>query len=119
MSNWWPIWLTQGNAGTKKQMKPIDAMHNKVLKAWFVEYLDNTDPPKTFKASEVAQRLTLKELGEMGYEKWFEVMPAIMELAVEYRAFGDAVIFQNKKLLGDDVLACEMQGDIRIGRNGG
>lgn len=52
-----------------KPLKPWDAAHHPLLRGRFITLLDTTDPPDTFKASEVAQALREEELKQMGYEK--------------------------------------------------
>ena len=81
--------------------------------------MDHTDPPATFKASEVAQQLSHNELVKLGYEKWEEVLPAVIELAFELREYGDCEILKGKKVLGEDVAAYDIEGDVRIRRVAG
>ena len=100
-------------------MKPTDAMHKPVVRQWFAHFIEHTEPPKTFSATAVAQSLSHNELKSLGYEKWQEVLPAVIELAFEMRAFGDCVILKGGKLLGEDVSPYEVDGGIRIGRNDG
>lgn len=100
----------------KQPMKPSDAAHHPLLRGRFITFLDNTDPPDSFKASEVAQALREDELKQMGYEKWEEAVDGVIELAFELRAFGDCEILKQGKLVPDDVLAMEIQGGCRIRR---
>lgn len=111
--SWWD-WLR--GIPAPKPMKPADAAHHPLLRGRFISLLDNTDPPATFKASEVAQALREEELKQMGYEKWEEAVPGVIELAFELRAFGDCEIFKQGKLVPEDVLAMEIQGGCRIRR---
>ena len=100
-------------------MKPTDAIHVPALRQRFTHFLDHYEPPASFKASEVAQDLTVKELQSMGYETWKEVMPAVIELAFELRAFGYCEILKGGKVVGEDVNAYEIEGGIRIRRHDG
>lgn len=103
----------------QKPMKPTDASQHPLLRGRFTTLLDNTDPPASFKASEVAQALREDELQQMGYEKWEEAVPAVIELAFELRAFGDCEVLKQGKLVPDDVMAMEIQGGCRIRRKNG
>ncbi|KAK5120626.1 hypothetical protein LTR85_005984 [Meristemomyces frigidus] len=114
MSTWWWPWA----AAPPKPMRPADAAHYPALKNHFISLLDNTEPPASFKASEVALLLTPKELFELGYEDAREAMPAIIELAFEMREFGDCEILKKGKVLSDDVAAYEIEGGVRIRRKG-
>lgn len=100
----------------KQPMKPADAAHHPLLRGRFNTFLDNTEPPASFKASEVAQALREEELKQMGYEKWEEAVPGVIELAFELRAFGDCVVLKQGKVLPDSVMAVEIQGGCRIRR---
>lgn len=82
----------------------------------FNRMLDETEPPASFKASQVAQALTAQELAALGYINWDEVMPAILELAWELREFGACEILQKGRVLGEDVDLYDVQGGFRIRR---
>lgn len=99
-------------------MRATDAIRHPAIRQRFNELLDHTDPPASFKASEAAQLLSHNELKLLGYEKWQEAMPAMIELAFELRETDDCEILKGKKVLGDDVSAYEIDGDIRIRRKG-
>ncbi|KAK4541473.1 hypothetical protein LTR36_007919 [Oleoguttula mirabilis] len=99
-------------------MHSTDAAHNPALRAHFITLLDTTEPPGSFKASEVALLLTPKELFVLGYENATEAMPAIIELAFELREFGDCDILKKGKVLGEDVTAFDIEGGVRIRRRG-
>lgn len=103
----------------RKPLKPTDAAHHPLIRGRFITILDNTEPPESFKASEVAQALMEDELKEMGYEKWEEAVPGVIELAFELRAFGDCEVLKGGKLVADDVMAMEIQGGCRIRRKNG
>ena len=97
-------------------MKPTDAVHDPTLRNRFAHFLDNNDPPKSFRAAEVAQDLRVKELANLGYETWEEALPAIIELAFEFRELGSCEILKRGKVLGEDVQADDIEGGIRIRR---
>ena len=100
-------------------MKPTDAIHSTIIRQHFHERLDNTDPPKTFKASTIAQELSHNELLKLGYETWREALPAFIELAFELREYGDCEILKGGKVLGEDVQVYDIQGDVTIRRKVG
>ena len=97
-------------------MHATDAMHHPSVRMRFSQYLDNIDPPKSFRAAEVAQEFTYDELVKLGYKKWEEIMPAVIELAFEMRAIGHCEILKGGKVLGDDVTSWDIQGSVRIRR---
>lgn len=105
-----------GQAGPIKPMNPTDAIQNPALRTRFTHFLDHTDPPATFRAQDVAKELNLAELKTMGYDTWEEVMPAVIELAFELRAFGYCQILKGGKVLREDVTAFDIEGGVRIRR---
>ena len=113
----WTEWLF--GTGPPKFLKPSDAAHDPTLRARFITLLDNTDPPASFKASEVAQSLSVMELRKLGYDKWDEALPAVKELAWELRAFGDVEILKGGRIIPMDVDAWEVEGGVRIRRKEG
>lgn len=100
-------------------MRSTDAIRAPAIQQRFHQFLDHTEPPASFKASDVAQELSYDELVKLGYEKWQEVMPAVVELAFEVREYGDCEILKGKKILGDDVSYYDIDGDVRIRRKVG
>ena len=116
----WFSWIPGlGKAGPVKPMKPTDAMHHPIVEQNFRQVLDYTNPPKTFTLEAVAQTMKFSELQTLGYEKWQEVMPALVELAFEMRALGDCEILGGKKVLGEDVTPYDVEGGVRIRRLAG
>ena len=103
----------------QQPMRPADAAHHPVIRNQFTMWLDNTDPPASFKANDVSQALREDELKQLGYEKWEEATAAVIELAFEMRAFGDCEILKQGKLVPDDVMAYEIVGGCRIRRKNG
>jgi hypothetical protein len=116
MSSWLPKWVAFWVKDPVKPMKPTDAMHQTCVRARFSHFLDNIEPPRTFRAAEVAQELTYNELLTLGYDKWEEVMPAVIELAFEMRAMGFCDILKEKKVLSEEVTPYDIVGGIRIRR---
>ena len=116
MSTWWE-WLW--GAGPTAPLRPTDAVHDPTLRGRFIHFLDHTDPPATFKASEVAQAMRLEELAKLGYKTWEEVLPAVIELAFEMRTFGYCAILKKGRVLGEDVSAYDIEGGVRIRRKDG
>lgn len=86
------------------------------IRTRFHEFLDHTDPPASFKASEVAQQLSYNELVAMGYESWRDALPAVIELAFELREEGSCELIKGGKVLGEDVQSYDVPGGIRIRR---
>ncbi|KYG49177.1 hypothetical protein M433DRAFT_46868, partial [Acidomyces richmondensis BFW] len=89
------------------------------LRAHFLNMLDNTEPPNSFKISEVASQLTPSELADLGYEHCQEAMPAIIHLAFELREFDDLEIIVKGRLAPDDATpeeVIEMEGPVRVRR---
>lgn len=112
---WWEYFF----GPTKyKAKKSTDASHDPAVRMHFNQMLDHTDPPDSFKPTEVAQMLTVKELRKLGYEEWQELLPAIYELAFETREFGDCEILSKGKVLGEDVDLMGLDGPIRVRRTG-
>jgi hypothetical protein len=113
----WVSWIW----GTKPPgpARATDAAHDPTVRGAFLQMLDNTEPPQVFKASEVAQLLTDKQLAALGYEKWRDLIPAIKELAWELRELGYCDILQKGKLLGPDVELMEVEGPVRFRRREG
>jgi len=97
-------------------LKAGDAAHHPVMRSRFIDFLDNTDPPHSFKANDVAKAFTQDELKQMGYENWDEAVPGVIELAFELRSFGDCEVLKGGKLVPEEVLAMEIQGGCRIRR---
>lgn len=97
-------------------MRPTEAMHQPCVKVRWAHFIHGTEPPKTFRAAQVAQELSYDELQTMGYENWEEVMPAIIELAFEMRAMGYCEILKGGKVLPEDVTQFDIEGGIRIRR---
>ena len=91
-------------------------MHHPFIRTRFSHFLDTTDPPASFRAAQVAQELSFNELQKMGYDKWEEALPAIVELAFEMRAIGNCEIIKGGKVLGQDVTAYDVEGSVRIRR---
>ncbi|KAK3690591.1 hypothetical protein LTR37_019087 [Vermiconidia calcicola] len=114
MSSWLPSWMVWGDKGPTKPMHATDAMHHPSVRMRFSQYLDNIDPPKSFRAAEVAQEFTYDELVKLGYKKWEEIMPAVIELAFEMRAIGHCEILKGGKVLGDDVTSWDIQGSANM-----
>ena len=110
----WLSWLW--GSGPIAPLKPTDAIRNPALRNRFIHFLDHTDPPASFKASEVSQELTTPELKLMGYETWKDVLPAVVELAFELREAGYCEILKGGKVLGEDVGPYEIEGSVRIRR---
>lgn len=101
-----------------KPMKPWDAAHHLRMRQRFITFLDNSNPPDTFQAKDVAKAFREEELKLMGYEKWQEAVPGVIELAFELRAFGDLEVLLGGEVVPEDVMAMEMhdRGDCRIRR---
>ena len=115
MSTWLPSWVPFfGAAAPPKTMRATDAMRQPSIRTRFHEFLDHTNPPASFKASEVAQQLDHNELVAMGFESWKDALPAVIELAFELREEGSCELIKSGQVLGDDVSAYEVQGGIRI-----
>ncbi len=91
-------------------MKPTDAMRAPAILQRFHQFLDHTDPPASFKASEVAQELSHKELVALGYESWRDAVPAVIELAFELREEGSCELIKGGQVLGEDVGLYEVGG---------
>lgn len=115
MPAWWPSWLSWSSRPIAP-LKPTDAIRNPVLRNRFTHFLEHTDPPASFKASQVAQEFKYNELQAMGYEVWTDVMPAVIELAFELREAGYCEILKGGKALGEDVGPYEIEGSVRIRR---
>lgn len=97
-------------------LTPTDAIRNPSLRARFEHFLEITNPPSTFKASQVAQELSLDELRSMGYETWEELLPAVVELALELREAGFCQVFKQGNILPEGTQGFEIEGSVRIGR---
>lgn len=97
-------------------MKPTEAMNMPAIKERFEQFLARTDPPASFKASELAQDIRLPELAAMGYKIWQEAVPAVIELAFEMRETGDCELIKGGKVLGDDVSFLDVGNAVRIRR---
>lgn len=117
--DWLPDWAAWWQQEPQKPMRPTDAMHQACIQNRWSHFIHGTDPPKTFKASQVAQELSYNELRTLGYEEWEDAVPAIIELAFEMRAMGYCEILKGGKVLGDDVHHFDIVGGIRIRRNDG
>ncbi|KAI7230508.1 hypothetical protein KC330_g6913 [Hortaea werneckii] len=104
------------SSGDTKQVSTTDASHDPRLRFHMQTFIDNTEPPASFKASEVAQAMSPKELANLGLERWEELMPAVIELAFELREIGDCEIMKKGKVLPDDVGPYDIEGGIRIRR---
>ena len=107
-----PFW----QAGPPKTMKSTDAIRSEAIRQRFHQFLDHTDPPASFKASQVAQELSYTELQALGYEGWKEALQAVVELAFELRETGDCEILKGGQVLGDDVEVYDVGTAIRIRR---
>jgi len=111
--NWiWP-------SGPKSPARPWDAALNPALRAHFIGLLDNTEPPNSFKISQVALQLTPSELADLGYESPQEAMPGIIHLAFELREFDDLEIIVKGRLAPDDATpeeVIDMEGPVRVRR---
>lgn len=106
-------------SGPAQPPRPVDAARNPAIRSHFSTLLDNTEPPDSFKISEVAQMLSPSELAALGYETWREAIPGIIELAFELREFDDLDIIVKGRLAPDDATAEEvrgMEGPVRIRR---
>ncbi|KAK1094015.1 hypothetical protein LTR48_001152 [Friedmanniomyces endolithicus] len=80
-------------------------------------FLTTRHPPKTFCPSEVARALSSSELQTLGFAGWREAMPAVRELAWEWRARGEGVeILQKGVVLGLEVGVGDVRGPIRVRR---
>lgn len=99
-----------------KQKSTTDTSHDPALRFRMQSFLDTTDPPASFKASEVAQAMSVQEIENLGFEKWQELMPAVLELAWELRELGDCEIMKKGKVLPDDVGPYDIEGGVRIRR---
>ncbi|KAK5133530.1 hypothetical protein LTR08_007667 [Meristemomyces frigidus] len=111
-STWWWPW-----AIPRPKPKPTtDAAHDPAIRAHFISLLDNTEPPASFKARDVAELLTDAELFALGYDTGADALPAIIELAFELREFGDCEIMKQGKVLGAHVTAFDIKGGIRVRR---
>ncbi|KAK3057244.1 hypothetical protein LTR09_002283 [Extremus antarcticus] len=117
MTSWLPTWLAWWNKGPVKPMKPMDAMHQPVVRERFDHYLAQTEPPASFRAQQVAEEFSYNELLTLGYERWQHVMPAIIELAFEMRELGFCDLIKGGKVLGEDVQPYDFDGGLRIRRN--
>ncbi|KAK5115302.1 hypothetical protein LTR62_001502 [Meristemomyces frigidus] len=93
-----------------------DASHHPLLRAAFLRFLDHTEPPQVFKASEVAQSLSQKQIASMGYEDWRGLIPAIREMAWELRELGYCDILFRGKVLSMDVELIDVEGAVRFRR---
>jgi hypothetical protein len=113
---WLPSWLSHMRPRTIKTLRASDAMHEECVQNRFRHFLDHTEPPKTFRAAEVAQELSDNELISMGMERWEEVLPAIVELAFEMRDLGFCKVFQKGKELPDHYTAYDVEGSVRVMR---
>jgi hypothetical protein len=80
------------------------------------DFLDKRQPPKTFCPSEVARALTTAELQALGFAEWRDAMPAIRELAWEWRSKGRCEVLQKGAVLGDEVGSDDVRGPIRLRR---
>ncbi|SMQ48708.1 unnamed protein product [Zymoseptoria tritici ST99CH_1A5] len=98
----------------KAELRTTDAATSEILKAHFTELLDRVDPPDTFKARDVVEALTDKELRDLGYKKQEDAIPAVYELAFEMREFGDCELLRKGQVLGDEVGLRDLDGPIRI-----
>ena len=107
-----PFW----QPGPPKTMRPTDAIRSETILQRFHQFLDHTDPPASFKASQVAQELSYNELRALGYENWKEALPAVVELAFELRETGDCELLKGGQVLGDDVEVYDVGTAIRIRR---
>ena len=116
MASWIPQWLAWWDKGPVKPMRPTDAMHHPIVRAKFDHFMANTDPPATFRAQHVAEEIEYNELLKLGYERWQDVMPAVIELAFEMRAMGNCDLIKQGKVLGEDVSAYDIEGGLRIRR---
>jgi hypothetical protein len=99
--------------------RSTDCAQHPAVKTNFISLLDNTEPPDSFKLSEVAQMLSPAELASLGYESWREVIPGLIELAFEMREFDDLEIIVKGRLAPEDATAEEvigMEGPVRIRR---
>jgi hypothetical protein len=97
-------------------MKSTDAIRSPAVRQRFHQFLDHTDPPASFKASEVAQQLSYNELVALGYESWRDAVPAVIELAFELREEGSCELLKGGQVLGEDVSAYDVGGAVRIRR---
>lgn len=102
-----------------KPWRPTDAMHAESVRSRFSHKLDRTEPPKSFKASDLAAEFSFAELQSMGYRTPEELVPAIIELAFEMRAFGYCDVLKGGKVVPEDVAAWEIEGGIRVRRRDG
>lgn len=108
---WW--------AGDPVKLKPArsaDAAQDIALQTHFRQMLDHTEPPATFRLLDVALMLSPKELKDLGYEKPEQAVDGCLELAFEWRTFGDLEILRKGKIVGDDVEPYEIDGPVRIRR---
>ena len=113
LPTWFPIW---GSSGPPKTMKSTDAIRSPAILHRFHHFLDHTDPPASFKASEVAQELSHNELIALGYETWKDAVPAVIELAFELREEGTCELIKGGQVLGEDVEVYDVGGAVRIRR---
>lgn len=90
--------------------------HDGILQSKLATFLKIRTPPKTFCPSEVARALTSEELSLLGFETWRDAMPAIRELAWQWRADGECEVLQKGDTLGSDVALSDVRGPIRIRR---
>jgi hypothetical protein len=111
----WYEWFW-GIQPEKGPMRTTDAATSEALKTHFVELLDRVDPPDTFKARDVVEALSDKQLKDLGFQKQDDAIPAVYELAFEMREFGDCDLLRKGKVLGDDVQLADLDGPIRIRR---
>ena len=83
--------------------------------------MDSRQPPKTFCPSEVARRLTVDELQDLGHADggWRDAMPEVRRIAFEMREQGEVEVLQKGEVLADDVGPDNVVGPIRLRRAGG
>ncbi|KAH9824573.1 Protein of unknown function (DUF3253) [Teratosphaeria destructans] len=99
--------------------RDIDVGHHKSVRAHFISLLDNTEPPDSFKISTVAQMLSPRDMTELGFEHWREVLPGLIDLAFEFRDLGDCDVIVKGRLAPDSATAEEvkgMEGPVRVRR---
>lgn len=114
MSSW--IWPFGGAQKKTKPDPPMVAANDPVLRNYFTQMLDYTEPPAVFAASEVATKLSDNELTNLGFGSWRDALLAVKVLAWESRSLGDCEIFYpNGKKVPESVSWMEV-GPIRIRR---